>query len=242
MEDIFAALEFEDVKVGSFRFRFPLRYFDYSLVGASFPVPVANLQNVLPSKKLIPIETTPGVSTVLLIATENRVVDCLKPYNEFDVMVPIRHETADGSGVSAYYCLYIPVTTEEALVGGVEIYGYPKFLADISFEETDETRRCWVRSEGKDILTLEVRKSVTELVSYQLYLYSVKGEHLLRALYQVQGQSSTDNVTGGASLILGDHPVARELKALEIGGTSVMHEYAPRRKALLHLPSERLPL
>jgi len=119
MEDIFANLKFEDIEVGGFRFRFPIRYFDYSLMGAAFPSPITKMQKVLPSEKLKPVETTPGIATVALIATENRIIDDMGPYNEFDVMIPITYETADkGSGLSGFYCLHLPVTTEKALIGG----------------------------------------------------------------------------------------------------------------------------
>ena len=243
MEDIFDGINFEDVRVGGFRFRFPIRYFDYSLMGAAFPVPVTKVQKVLPSEKLKPVETTPEMATVALIAAEVRIVDSMGPYNEFDVMIPVTYETADNvSRPSGYFCLYIPVTTEEALVGGVEIYGYPKFLAEISFEEAGEIRRCRVRAGGKSIITLEVVKSATEPQSYDNYTYTIKDGQLLRTLYQVQGQNSTNYTKGGASFTLGDHPIAAELSSLEMDKVSVMHRYAPRLKMLLHLPGESLPI
>ena len=243
MESIFEDVGFEEIYIEGFRFKIPFRYSDYSLMGAAFPVPVNNVKRVLPSTKLRPVEVTPGTTTIALIATENRVIDSMSPYNEFDVMVPVVYETGDnGQELPGIYCIYLPVTTEEAIIGGVEIYGYPKFLADVDFEDSGEMRRCWVRAAGKEILTLEVRKSPTELESYDTYTYSVKEGQLLRTLLRVQGQNSTNYVSGGASFTLGNHPIAAEIKALGIENTSVMHRYAPQLKMLLHLPGERLPI
>lgn len=243
MEDIFDAVEYEEVEVGRLRFRFPLRYFDYSVMAAAFPAPVGRVKKALPSKKLKPVETTPGMATVALIAAEYHVIDSMDPYNEFNVVIPVTYQSRDKvSRPPGYFPLYAPVTTEQALVGGVEIYGYPKFIANISFEESAETRRCRVQVEGKDLIALEVRKSVTGFQSYDNYTYTVKAGRLLRTHLQAEGQNSTNYISGGGSYTLGDHPIAVKLRALEMDGTSVMHRYAPQIKALLHLPGERLPM
>ena len=241
MEDIFDGINFEDVEVGGFRFRFPIRYFDYFVMAAAFPAPLGKVKKVLASKKLKPVETTPGMATVALIAAEYHVIDSMDPYNEFDVVIPVIYQSRDKvSRPPGYFPLYTPVTTEQAVVAGVEIYGYPKFIADVSFEESAETRSCRVQAEGKDLIALEVRKSVAGFQSYDSYTYSVKGGQLLRAHLQAEGQNSTNYVSGGASYTLGDHPIAVKLRALEMDSTSVMHRYAPQIKALLHLPDERL--
>jgi hypothetical protein len=91
MEDIFDGIDFEEVEVGGFQFRFPLRYFDYFVMAAAFPAPVGKVKKVLPSKKLKPVETAPGMATIALIAAEYRVIDSMDPYNEFDVVVPVTY-------------------------------------------------------------------------------------------------------------------------------------------------------
>ncbi len=243
MEDIFANVKLEEIKVGEFRFRFPIRYFDYSLMGAVFPASITRLQRVLPSQKLRPVETTSGMATVVLVAMEVRSIDGMGPYSELHVMIPVTYQTPDNvSGLPGFYYLHLPVTTEEARVGGVEIYGFPKFIADISFEETGEIKRCRVRARERDIITLEVRKSATEFQSYDTYAYTLKNDQLLRTLSQVQGQNSTNYIKGGASFTLGDHPVALQLEALEMDKISVKHRYAPQLKMLQYLPGESLPL
>jgi hypothetical protein len=192
---------------------------------------------------LRPVETISGVATVVLVAIEVRSIDGMSPYNEFDIMIPVTYHTADNaSKLPGFYYLDLPVTTEEARVGGEEIYGFSKFLADISFEEEGEIKRCRVRAGEKHIITLEVRKSATEFQSYDTYAFTVKDGQLLRTLLQVQGQNSTNYNKGGAWFSLGDHPTAFRLGILEMDKISVMHTYAPQMKMLLHLPGERIPL
>ena len=118
----------------------------------------------------------------------------------------------------------------------------PKFIANIRFEDVGEVRRCQVQAGGKDIVTLEVRKLVTEPQSWDWYLYGVRDGQLLRTLGQMQGQKGTTDVRGGASYALGDHPISEKLRSLKIDETSIAHEYAPQLQSLLNPPSERLPL
>lgn len=243
MEDIFAGVKFEEIEFKGVRIRFPIRYFDLSSIVGAFPAPVAKVQEVLPSDKLKPVQPMPGTAIVALVAEEFRAVDVIGPYNEFGVMIPVAYETAGNvPGLPGLYVLHLPVTSEEARLSGVEIYGFPKFLADISFEQAGEIHRCRVRAEEKDIITMEVRKSATEPQSEDIYYYAVKDGQLLRTLIRTQGQNSTSYIRGGASYTLGDHPIAEELLALEMDRTSVMHQYAPQLKCLLHLPGERLLL
>jgi hypothetical protein len=91
-------------------------------------------------------------------------------------------------------------------------------------------------------VTLEVKKLVAEAQSIDFCTYTVKEKGLLRTPVQFKGQWGTSRVPGGASHILGDHHIAKELRDLGLGGTSLEHTYALRQQALLHLPGERLPL
>jgi len=134
------------------------------------------------------------------------------------------------------------VTTPEAYEFGVEIWGYPKFLAEISFEETDELRRCVLHAEGKDILTLEVGKMHTKEQSLDYYSYTVKDKQLLRTRIQVQGEAGIVRLKGGATFALGEHPIAAELGALNIGEKAAECLYAPRVQSMLHAAERRLPL
>jgi len=242
-ETFFAGIKTEEIEISGVRITFPIRYFDSSTIAASFSAPAAKVQEALPSDKLKPVQFMPGTAAIALAAMEYRHIDSLAPYNEFGIMVPVVYQTADNvPGLPGLYVLHLPVTTEEARLGGVEIYGYPKFIAEISFEDADEIHRCRVRAEGKDIITLEVRKLAREPQSSEFCTYTVKDGQLLRTLVQQQGQVGASDVRGGASYTLGDHPIAEELRALGMDKTSVLHQYAPQLQSMLHLPGERLPL
>ena len=250
----FAGVSVEETELSTgARIGLPVRYYEWSAMMAHFPAPAAAIRELLPSDRLKPAELVPGTGIVSLAAMEYRRIADVEPYNEFGIMVPVLYEPArnipglpllvpDRFGRFGLYVHHLPVTTEEARVFGVEIWGYPKFLAEISFEETDRVRRCRLRADGKSIATLEVRKSATKAGAMDLFSYTVKDGQLLHTRIQAQGELSTARFRGGASCDLGDHPIAEELRALGMRRTAVERLYAPQIQSMLHPAAARLPL
>ena len=62
---------------------------------------------------------------------------------------------AQYNGEEGVYCLSMPVTNDIALILGREIFGYPKKIADISFEREGKDIRGWTERHG--IRFFEVR-------------------------------------------------------------------------------------
>ncbi|UCG84658.1 MAG: acetoacetate decarboxylase family protein [Dehalococcoidia bacterium] len=242
-QDFFDGIEFEDVEIGGASLRFPVRYYDHSILVAGFGAPTPTVQKELPSDKLKPVELAPGTAAVALIAWEYGRIDGLAPYNEFMVLVSAMYESADGpSGLHGYYALQALVTTEEALIRGLDVYGYRRLVAEIGFEDAGEMHCCQVRSEGKDIISLEVKKLPADPQSWDMYFFTEKDGRLLRSLIKGQGEQGISGDEGGASYTLGDHPIADELRSLDMGSTPALYRYTPRWQSLAFPPGERLEL
>jgi hypothetical protein len=209
---------------------------------AGFGAPTPNVQRVLPTDKLKPVELAPGTAAVALIAWEYGRIDGLAPYNEFMILVSAMYEAADGpSGLHGYYALQALVTTEEALLRGFDVYGWRKLVAEIGFEDAGEMRRCSVQSESRNIISLEVKKLPADPQSWDMYFFTEKDGRLTRSLVRGQGEQGISGGEG-AAYTLGDHPIADELRSLEIGSTAALYRYTPRWQSLAFLPGERLPL
>jgi hypothetical protein len=252
-ETFLDAVEVEQVELSSgARIGLPIRYYDWALMMAHFPAPTSAVRELLPSDRLKPAQLRPGTAILSMVAMEYRQIADLAPYNEFAIMVPALYEPAinipalplllpQWFGRLGFYIHHLPVTTQQAFEGGVEIWGYPKFVAEIGFEDLPEAHRCRLRADGKDILTLEVDKLATRASTTDFYTYSVKDGQLLKTLVQAQGQIGIARDKGGASYTLGDRPIA-EVRALGMEGTAVERRYAPQLQSLLHPAGERLPL
>ena len=145
---------FEDVKSEELEYsgrkvKFPFCYIDFSRMSASFPVPTNKVKDALPTERLKPVEIKPGIAMIRFAAMEYRETDrdWLESYNEFGVSVPVQYQSdEDSPEFPGLYVVHLPVTTEEARWGGVEIYGFPKFIAEINFKEEGDMRRCRVRA------------------------------------------------------------------------------------------------
>jgi len=94
------------------------------------------------------IEPADGLGLVTMLSYPQS--DILHPFKELVVMVPVRVGTTLGN-----YVPYIYVTTDEALIPGREIAGFPKKLADITWERDGNAFRGTVTRWGTTILTLE---------------------------------------------------------------------------------------
>lgn len=253
-KSFFAGVKIEQIELSTgVRIGLPVRYYDWSAIMAHFPVPVSAVQKLLPTSKLKPAQLLPGTAILSMVAMEYRQIADVAPYNEFGIMAPVLYEpTVNIPGLPllfphwfrrfGLYVHHLPVTTQAAYDFGVEIWGYPKIVAEINFEDAGRVRRCRLRAGGKDIVTLEVKKLATRARSMNYYSYTVKDGQLLRTLIQTQGEYGIARFRGGASYTLGDHPIAEELRALGIAKTAVECLYAPQVQSMLHPAGERLPL
>ncbi len=252
--NFFPGFKLEEVKDSKGRrFGLPVRYYDWSIMMVHFPAPNAKVAKLLPSKKLKPLEITPGTALVTLAAMQHRHVDQLSSYNEAAVLLPVQYEPALNAsaqspvfptGIKSYnlYFHHLPVTTQEACDLGVDIYGFPKFVADISFEDTGKTCRSRLSAQGKDIMTLEVKKLTADAQPVNFFCYTTKNGQLLRTFVPTQGQFATSQSHTDVSYSLGNHPIAQELRDLEMNSTALEYLYAPHVQGLLFPPGERFPL
>jgi acetoacetate decarboxylase len=90
----------------------------------------------------------PGLVTLLCYPQ----TEIIHPFNELVVMVPVRVDDTLGN-----YVPYIYVTTDEALIPGREIAGFPKQLAEVTWERDGDRFRGSATRWGKKILSVEGR-------------------------------------------------------------------------------------
>ena len=141
---------------------------------------------------------------------------------------------------------HLPVTTEAAFSGGVELFNFPKFIAGIEFEESDTQRACRL-SEGREhILTLTGKRIPTpRSEQFQLFSHLWMDRQPQTAEAKFNGIELGISLRGdAASLELGDrHPIAAELAGLLVSRRPVEYVYIPRFEAILYGPEHlTLPL
>ena len=139
----------EEIKLSTGeRVHLPLRYSGCSCIHAGFSVRASKVQQLLPSTKLKPLLLAPGAAIISLMGIEYPHVTDIAPYNEFLVGTPVEYEPGINFPGKLFlfnplispgrykkwgmYIFHLPVTTHESVTVGKEIWGFPKFKAEIN--------------------------------------------------------------------------------------------------------------
>lgn len=223
----------------------PVRYLDWTGILAHFPAPASAVRRLLPSKALAPVLIAPGTAILSIAAIEYRRIAEVEPYNEVAIMTPVLYKPLVNIPALpfffprmfksfGFFVLNMPVTTEDARELGVKVWGYPKFLADISFEEFDNTRRCRVEIEDKEFLSLDVQQIPAKDQKVDFHLYTAKDGRLLRHRLETEGLYGISPFLGGAAISFGDHPLGEALRGIGVGKTPIARVFGSNVASLLH--------
>ena len=90
--------------------------------------------------------------TFEIFVLRNTEIDGLEPYSEGGVVIPCKYKDKVGA-----YMAYEYVDTDEALCAGREIWGYPKKLAKVIYEENEEEIVGKVIRKGKTIIDISLK-------------------------------------------------------------------------------------
>jgi hypothetical protein len=228
----------------------PTFYQDAMAIGAQFLASSERVTSFLPSSRMHPLRVAPGRCAVALGAMSFRETD-LGPYNEVLVGIPftLDERSPQFTGilrslpeVPSIYVHRLPVTTEIARGPGVHFLAAPKFIADITFEETEEWVRCRLAEEGSEILALEVRRGELEPAGRgNVNFITARDGYLLRfGWVESEQRKRESHDSSDVRIELGSHPVAEELREMQLGRVLAC-EYRPRFQAVLGPVVESFP-
>lgn len=227
--------------------KLPVYYYDDTSITLIHTADTREVRRRLPHPAMRPVELRPGRAVVAFTAFEYRKTD-IDPYNEFSIAFLIRFGCRPLPGLSLLRSLWsrsftayvwqLPVTTEAARAPGVELYGYPKFLADLRFERTQERISCRMAHDGAEVLTVRgpvLPTAPGPRVRYRTY--SVKNGLPLVANVLIDPTAYAERMMPkGAELSIGSGPIADELRALRLSPTPFAYQYAPQMQAILFAP------
>ncbi|MDG5778735.1 acetoacetate decarboxylase family protein [Haloarculaceae archaeon H-GB2-1] len=220
--------------------RFPLET-AASITGAVVPCSRSAAADLLPAP-LSPVGLTPerAVLTFLCVDYHEVSVDGLDPYREFGVLVPaLEPDERSVPGVSPFtrgvsgYVWFLPVTTEPARALGVEGWGYPKTVAEISMAETERGRETTVHVDGEHLATVTVDPPPTVGLRLPSRSYTELDGRLVRERLELDGQIGAWPASKRVSIELGSHPRADELRRLDVG-TRALFRFAADATFTIH--------
>lgn len=214
---------------------FPILYRDIGGMSAFFHVDAARVARELADTGL---SVVPPFGRTIVGVAFFTYRDCtIASYDEAAVAVIARPQGQAGEstlssfmetlrtsprGNIASHILQLPVTTEQARAGGVEVYGYPKFVADISLHFDGNRFRGVVREKetGEEIVRLDGRARLGVTVKApDTVTWSLLGDQLLCTHIEMDAKLRL-SVGHGFRLHVGNshHPMAQQLRALGLDG------------------------
>ena len=231
-------------KDGSLEGRLPCFYYDNTAMTAIYTASTEKVRRHFPLPEMHPVEVWKDRALVAFTAFEYRSSD-IDPYNEFSISFPItfRRKTVPFLTVLSmmarrYFTAYVwqlPVTTERARRGGVDMYGYPKFLADIVFSDEGGMLSCELSEGGTNILRLSGKKLKTSREKVNRFkTYSIMdGIPLAANIYMNPLEFGMSMSKKAARLTLGDHEISRRLLDMDLSPRPIFFQYMPLMEAIL---------
>lgn len=208
---------------------------------ATFSVDAEAAQALIAPTGLEVARMRPGKAIASLAAVRYEDGD-LDRYNEVAVAFVVRrHDAPETTSArramevvrnrTGVYIHHLPVDQSFTLEAGRTIWGYPKFLADIEIDEQPKATRVTLRHDGVLVLSLTVRRGIKVWFGLpNLPTYTFMDGVLRRTPWETFPEGTRARI-GGATLELGSHPIADELRSIGLPHRAVMTTTVPNVRA-----------
>ena len=231
----------------------PLLTYRASTFAAFFTISAAKARALLPGDELQPVRITPRRALIAVQAMDytDKNTD---PYREFAFSIPVhRSRRADIAGLSlarwqqlpgsGSYITHLAVDTEQARLIGLEILGFPKFIAEIELSETATEQIAEATLEGDSIFMFAVAKANKhkhQRRDFSIYSLSTLENKVFHIPYQSEATVGTTLGSRAARLHLGSHPVADELRDLDFSPAPLLALDIPQYSLISNRPDAKL--
>jgi len=216
--------------------------------GVQYLVPLAAAQRTVDATGLEVTGPVPGRALMALAVCRYDDTD-LDAYHEVAVSFVVRRHDAPrgvgttqrlrefGSGDIGAYIHRLPVDQEFTCAAGRDVWGYPKWVTTIDIDEPEPgaTRGTGTTvrlvDDGVHALTLTMASGgPIRLPSQAPPSYSFR-DGVLRCTEWTTASEGVTGRFGGATLVLGDHPVADELRSLGLPKRALFISHAAQMRA-----------
>lgn len=205
-----------------------------TMFGATFAAPRRAVAELLPDR-LQPTRAPPSnKAAVTILGAEYRAVSVpgIEPYDELAVIIPASHASGSvASSVSALthptdgYVWYMPVTTPHAKAFGIDVWGFPKVVADITHTDSGSVRETTVTIDNERFVTLSVRQPPSVHTRTNGFSYTALEGDVFRVPNRIDADVGGWPLSTDVSVSFGDHPKAAPLRALDLGDRALARAF-----------------
>ncbi|MCL4558725.1 MAG: acetoacetate decarboxylase family protein [Deltaproteobacteria bacterium] len=238
----------QTVRLSEREVQLPILYYDVSAFASSFTVPTRLIKGILPSKHMRPAEILPGRSVVTIAAFEYRDTS-VGPYNEVGITIPVLLDPIINLPVLplllekrykklGFYVHHLPVTTKVAHDAGREVWGYPKFIGEIAFEDKDSVLTMSLAEKGELILRVRLDRSAfggrrPSPYFWDFRTYTIKDGKILKTVVATRSLYLRTMKRGASTLELGSHRISGELASWDVAKDSIDTRWMPDFQSIL---------
>jgi hypothetical protein len=160
------------------------------------------------------VEAAPGKTQATIVIVDYRDND-LGDYDEVGIVFFVKPKD-DPDAEMGSYIYKLPVNQSFTCEAGCRIWGFPKSVEEIDFSYTDDSATCRLSMGGQHVLTLTVPRGGdnetpdTDATGYTL----IEGVPHSNVFSRGGTGERTTPGGDGVELVLGDHPIADELRNL----------------------------
>jgi hypothetical protein len=229
--------------------RLPVEVRDATAAVAYYLVPAAKAQRLIAQSGLRVAHVLPG-RTLCTIGTMNYKDGDLGTYLEIAVTFFVQgpgQRTLPYAGTVlgflrgniAAYIHRLPVDGEFTCEAGQTIWGFPKFVTDISLSTDNGVETAVLRAGGEHVLTQSMRSGGSRSFPERTQIsYSCRDGVLYRTPSTMSGEGIGARL-GGATLELGTHALADELRSLGLPKRALFSTYISKMRGLFYAAETR---
>jgi len=220
---------------------------DASSTAATYLVGAQAVRRLLPGPELDVVELLPGRALLSLACIDYRDND-LGDYNEVSLAFFVRRKR-DPVGVPyastalglmrnriATYIHRLPVNQSFTCEAGRAIWGFPKTVEEIEFDDAGDRRRCRLAVGGEHVLTFgATRGGKRVLTDAPMLAYSYIDGRLHSTTFTA-GATGVGIRLSGAELELGHHSIADELRGLGLPRRPLMTTWMEHQHGRFEAP------
>ena len=216
---------------------------------ATFLVDAAAAQAMISEDCFQVAELFPGKALCSIACIDYQEND-LGDYNEVSVAFFVRKRGESGGvpylstaidffrGRLATYIHWLPVTQSFTQEAGSTIWGFPKTIESIHFEEQSGEIACSLESEGRHVLTLAMPKNGARRLPDQAMETFTLIQNVPHRTAFVSGADEVGIRLSGARLTLGDHPYADALRSLGLPKRPLLSVWLGRMHGRFEAPEK----
>lgn len=204
---------------------FDAKYKDMSFYFIELRADYQGVRRILAERQLAPKEIATGETRLQILGCEMRSVQISGPYNEVSIQVPV--EPLDDSSGNKFAHLFLPVSTEAARWPGVDIYGFPKFIAKIDFVKGENQIIYRMAENEESILEIKMDDKVGTKKQFRWEFYGNRKGRIVKTTFDLEGLILEEKTDQNVSFLLGEHKISQTIRELlhsdEVVRTKIGH-------------------